>query len=72
MNWLLILTIVTLNGTLYVSVPFSNAADCIKAGSAHVVAMYHPDAGEGAEAYKVENTIYQCERREAMKQHGPN
>jgi hypothetical protein len=66
--WLLIVTVVTLNGTLYVSVPFANKTDCINAGKAHVVAAYHPvsDDGSGGEAYRVENTIYQCEPRSAM------
>ena len=67
MTWLLIITVVTLNGTLYVSVPFATKDECTKAGQAHVVAaLSHPDAGSGADAYKVDNTIYQCEPRLVM------
>ncbi len=69
MAWLLIITVVTLNGSLYVAIPFANLADCNKAGQGRVAAIYHPDAGQGADAYKVEDTFFKCERREAMKSH---
>jgi len=66
MTWLLVLTVVTLNGSIYVAVPFADYAACMKAGQGRVAAIYHPDAGEGADAYKVEDAFFKCERREDM------
>jgi hypothetical protein len=68
MTWLLIVTVVTLNGSLYVAVPFSNLADCNKAGQDRVAAIYHPDAGEGADAYEVKDTFFKCQTRASIKQ----
>ena len=35
-------------------------------GRGAVAAIYHPDAGEGADAYEVKNTFFECERRDAF------
>ena len=67
MTWVLIITVVSLNGSTYVGIPFNSLADCTRAGEGRVAAIYHPDAGEGADAYEVKNTFFKCERRDALK-----
>lgn len=72
--WVLIVTAVTLNGSLYVAVPFDSLPACQKAGQGRVAAIYHPAtaAGKEGDAYEVKDTFFQCERREALKQQSRN